>query len=98
MSNSNSASCPNCGDKTTLEPALCDYCQEEDEATEALFRDRLEKAEARVRELETAFDDQSRELRIACEIMTPDQLTEFRQRAYPKIYPCADSPFTSDNE
>jgi hypothetical protein len=34
-----------------------------------------------------AFDHQSRELEIACELMTPEQLTEYRHRAYPKLYP-----------
>ncbi len=34
-----------------------------------------------------AFDDQSRELEIACEVMTPEQLTEFRHRAYPTLHP-----------
>lgn len=41
----------------------------------------------RVAELERAFDDQTRELEIACEVMTPDQLTEFRHRAYPALHP-----------
>ena len=34
-----------------------------------------------------AFDDQSRELQIAWDVMTPEQLTEYRHRAYPKFYP-----------
>lgn len=34
-----------------------------------------------------AFDDQSRELEIACGVMTPEQLTEFRHRAYPTLHP-----------
>ena len=37
--------------------------------------------------LEAAFDDQTKELEIACEGMTHEQLTEFRHRAYPKLYP-----------
>ena len=34
-----------------------------------------------------AFDDQTRELQIACGLMSDDQLTEFRRRAYPTLYP-----------
>jgi len=37
--------------------------------------------------LEGAFDAQASELRIACKLMTPDQLAEFRRRAYPSLYP-----------
>jgi hypothetical protein len=37
--------------------------------------------------LERSFDDQSRELEIACEVMSAEQLTEFRHRAYPTLYP-----------
>jgi len=47
----------------------------------------IEELRARVAELERAFDDQTRELEIACEVMTPDQLTEFRHRAYPTLHP-----------
>lgn len=37
--------------------------------------------------LGAAFDDQSRVLEIACDLMTPEQLTEYRHRAYPTLYP-----------
>ena len=37
--------------------------------------------------LKLAFDEQTRELNIACGVMTPKQLTEFRHRAYPTLYP-----------
>jgi len=40
-----------------------------------------------VKKLGQAFDDQSRELEIACEVMNPEQLTEFRHRAYPTLHP-----------
>ena len=40
-----------------------------------------------VKRLGQAFDDQSRELEIACELMTTEQLTEFRHRAYPTLHP-----------
>lgn len=48
---------------------------------------RCRAALAEVDRLGKAFDDQSRELEIACEVMTPDQLTEFRHRAYPTLHP-----------
>jgi hypothetical protein len=33
------------------------------------------------------WDEQSKELEIALELMTPEQLAEYRHRAYPKLYP-----------
>ena len=41
------------------------------------------------RMLESAFDGQSRELEIALEFLTPETLTEFRRKAYPRLYPSA---------
>ena len=45
------------------------------------------RQDEKIERLELAFDCQSRELDTACGVMTPDQLTEFRHRAYPEIYP-----------
>lgn len=47
----------------------------------------IKNARQAYRRMTLAFDDQSRELQIACDVMTPEQLTEYRHRAYPKLYP-----------
>ena len=41
----------------------------------------------KVAQLEQAFDDQTRELEIALGFLQPDQLKEFRHRAYPNLHP-----------
>jgi len=47
----------------------------------------IEAAMDEYEKLKLAFDDQTRELEIACGVMNPKQLTEFRHRAYPRLYP-----------
>jgi hypothetical protein len=47
----------------------------------------IKRARVAYRNLARGFDAQSKELGIACELMTPEQLTEYRHRAYPKLYP-----------
>ena len=40
----------------------------------------------KVAQLERAFDDQTRELENALSFLTPKQLSEFRQRTYPRLH------------
>ena len=47
----------------------------------------IKRARVGYRNLSRGFDGQTKELEIACELMTPEQLTEYRHRAYPKLYP-----------
>jgi hypothetical protein len=47
----------------------------------------VKRARVAYRDLGRGFDVQSKELDIACELMTPEQLAEYRHRAYPKLYP-----------
>jgi hypothetical protein len=42
--------------------------------------------ESECRTLRKAYDRQSHELSLACEIMTTEQLTKFRRKAYPSLY------------
>ncbi len=74
--------CAGCGNEDAIDNGLCQACVDHQYTSSDALR-------ARVAELEAAFNDQSRELEIACSIMTPDQLTEYRCRAYSNLYPLA---------
>lgn len=68
---------------------LCEELEAELEGAPrwSYWRGVIEDARHEQAKLGKAFDAQSRELEIACEVMTPEQLTEYRHRAYPKLYP-----------
>lgn len=52
-----------------------------------MMAEEIVRQDEKIERLELAFDCQSQELNTACEVMTPEQLTEFRHRAYPTLHP-----------
>jgi ABC-type branched-subunit amino acid transport system ATPase component len=47
----------------------------------------IKRARVAYRDVKRIFVEQSKALEIACALMTPEQLEEYRHRAYPKLYP-----------